>query len=237
MARGGAVSRGMWAVSMCQEVQASVSFNNGCTGTLRLLLAGSTPGEQPEDASVYSAGRPAVLGTGRLRSPSSDPLPGPGLLGPARWHLCQARSAEEQLSQHGGGACGHAAGRGPPAAAEGLHHCRPLRRRPPPVPPPAQARGAPRSHSVCSLTPALRQSGVPRAHVSPLVRTQSPGPGPSGLWSLSGSLESWLTGQPDLYLSVSVCPAQPEWTQSVYTSPAWLCQAECHLTGWAPCCG
>lgn len=84
----------MWAVGMCQQVQASVSFNNGRTST-RLVLAGSTPGEQPEDASVYSAGRPTVLGAGRLGSPSSDPLPGPHLLGPTRWHLCQARSAEE----------------------------------------------------------------------------------------------------------------------------------------------
>lgn len=43
--------------------------------------------------------------------------------------------------------------------------------------------------------------------MSPLMHTQSPGPGPSSLWGLSGSLEPWLTSQPDLYLSVIVCPA------------------------------
>lgn len=219
-------------------------FNSGRTSRLRLCWLGLLRVSSPRTAVSTSAGRPTVPGTRRLGSPSSDPLPGPGLPGPARWHLRQAGSTEEQLLQHGGDACGHSAGRGPPAAAEGLRHRHPLLCHSPPIPPPAQARGtqgshcsgAPRPHSVCPLTPALGQSGVPGAHVTRLMHAQSPGPGPPVC-----GVSTWLPGtplasRPQLYLAVRVWPRTTR-VGSVCPHGSPMAVPGCHLMGWAPRCG
>ena len=110
--------------------------------------------------------------------------------------------------------------------------------------------GPPRSHSVCPDPSPLPEWGARSTREPPHAYTVT------WAWPIQSVGSLWLPGtladQPARPVSVGhclpcsglglstrvrVCPAPPGWTQSVHAGPVWLCQAECHLMGWAPRCG